>query len=88
MKEHRENGANLEVDVPFLYLTFFMEDDARLEEIKSKYGSGEMLTKEVKADAIRIITEFVLEHQRKRSLVTDEMIEEFMRPRPLFVNNL
>ena len=88
LKEHRENGANLEVDVPFLYLTFFMEDDARLEEIKSKYGSGEMLTKEVKADAIRIITEFVLEHQRKRSLVTDEMIEEFMRPRPLFVNNL
>ena len=88
LEEHRKNGANLEVDVPFLYLTFFMEDDARLEEIKTKYGSGEMLTKEVKQDAIRVLKEFVLEHQRKRSLVTDEMIEEFMRPRPLFVSNL
>lgn len=88
LQEHRENGANLEIDVPFQYLNFFMEDDVRLEEIRVKYGSGEMLTKEIKADTIRICTEFVMEHQRKRALVTDEMIAEFMRPRPLLVNNL
>lgn len=88
LKEHREKGANLAVDVPFQYLMFFMEDDARLEEIRVKYGSGEMLTKEIKADTIRIVTEFVLEHQRRRSQVTDEMIEAFMTPRPLLVNNL
>ena len=88
LKEHKEQGANLDVDVPFQYLTFFMEDDARLEEIRVKYGSGEMMTKEIKADTIRIVTDFVLEHQRKRSLVTDEMIQEFMRPRPMHVNNL
>jgi tryptophanyl-tRNA synthetase len=33
-EEHQKNGANLEVDIPFIYLTFFMEDDARLEEIR------------------------------------------------------
>jgi tryptophanyl-tRNA synthetase len=83
LKEHREKGANLQVDVPFQYLTYFMEDDARLEEIRDKYGRGEMLTKEVKTDTIRVLTELVVEHQRKRSLVTDEMIAEFMRPRSL-----
>ncbi len=33
-KEQRELGANLEVDVPFQYLTFFLEDDDKLEEIR------------------------------------------------------
>lgn len=28
LEEHREKGANLEVDVPFIYLGFFLEDDA------------------------------------------------------------
>jgi Tryptophanyl-tRNA synthetase len=88
LEEHRLNGANLEIDVPFQYLTFFMEDDERLEEIRVKYGSGEMMTKEIKADTIKIVTDFVLEHQRRRSLVTDEIIQEFMRPRSLLVNNL
>ena len=34
LKEHREKGANLDVDVPFQYLTFFMEDDQSLEHIR------------------------------------------------------
>lgn len=27
LEEHRANGANLEVDVPYQYLKFFLEDD-------------------------------------------------------------
>ncbi len=34
LEEHRSKGANLDVDVPYQYLRFFLEDDARLEEIK------------------------------------------------------
>jgi len=34
LEEHREKGANLEVDIPFQYLTFFLEDDDKLEEIR------------------------------------------------------
>ncbi|CAG9333129.1 unnamed protein product [Blepharisma stoltei] len=83
LKEHREKGANLSVDVPFQYLSFFMEDDERLEEIRVKYGSGEMLTSEVKKDLITLLQNLVAEHQRKRAEVTDEIIDEFMRPRPL-----
>lgn len=48
VEEHRANGANLDVDVPYQYLTFFLEDDAKLEEVREKYSKGEMLTGEVK----------------------------------------
>ena len=34
LEKHRELGANLEVDVPFQYLTFFLEDDERLAQVR------------------------------------------------------
>jgi hypothetical protein len=34
------------VDVPWKYLNFFLEDDARLAHIGAEYGSGRMLTGE------------------------------------------
>lgn len=30
------SGANLDVDVPWKWLNFFMEDDAKLEQVKNK----------------------------------------------------
>jgi hypothetical protein len=32
------------VDVPWKYLNFFMEDDAKLADIGREYGAGRMLT--------------------------------------------
>ena len=87
-EEHRANGANLAVDVPFQYLTFFLDDDARLEEIREAYGSGAMMTGEIKKILIELLQKFVAEHQAKRAEVTDELIDQFMTPRPLTVNNL
>jgi tryptophanyl-tRNA synthetase len=49
VEEHKANGANLDVDVPYQYLRFFLEDDDKLAEIADKYGKGEMMTGEVKA---------------------------------------
>lgn len=34
IEEHREYGGNPDVDVSFMYLTFFLEDDERLEKIR------------------------------------------------------
>ena len=48
VEEHRANGCNLDVDVPYQYLTFFLEDDEKLEDIRVRYGSGELLSGEVK----------------------------------------
>lgn len=47
-EEHIANGANLAVDIPYHYLTFFCEDDELLEEIRVKYSKGEMMTSEIK----------------------------------------
>lgn len=34
LERHRELGANLDVDVPYAYLRFFLEDDAELERVR------------------------------------------------------
>ena len=34
VEDHRERGGNCEIDIAYQYLTFFMEDDERLEQIR------------------------------------------------------
>jgi tryptophanyl-tRNA synthetase len=34
LEEHRAKGANLDIDVPYQYLTFFLDDDEKLEYIR------------------------------------------------------
>ena len=36
------------------YLQFFMDDDERLTQIGEEYGSGRMLTGEIKAELIKV----------------------------------
>ncbi|OXB71634.1 UNVERIFIED_CONTAM: hypothetical protein H355_011462 [Colinus virginianus] len=79
-EEQRTKGANLEIDVPFHYLTFLMEDDEKLRDIGEKYGSGEMQTGEVKAILIDLLQKLVKEHQERRAAVTDDVVRRFMDP--------
>lgn len=82
-EEHRQNGANLEVDVPVKYLTFFLESDEELANIKQEYGAGRMLTGDVKRRLIEILSSMVDRHQKARAAVTDAMVDAFMAVRPL-----
>lgn len=52
LEEHRSRGANLDIDVPWKYLNFFMEDDAKLAAIGREYGAGRMLTGEDSSDRV------------------------------------
>lgn len=81
--DHEKYGANLEVDIPFQYLTFMLEDDVELQRIAEEYGNGRMMSGEVKARLIEVMSEFNLEFQRRRALVTDNIVKEFMCVRPL-----
>lgn len=47
-------GGNVDVDVSYKYLTFFLEDDERLEQIKQDYTSGKLLTGYLKAELIAV----------------------------------
>jgi tryptophanyl-tRNA synthetase len=83
LREHRELGANLEVDVPYQYLKIFLPSDDRFAEITQAYGSGRMTTREVKAETTRVLTDLVRGHQERRSRITDEQVHEVMRVRRL-----
>ncbi|KAF5405701.1 Tryptophanyl-tRNA synthetase [Paragonimus heterotremus] len=83
IEEHRQKGGNCDVDVSYQYLRFFLEDDEKLEQIRQDYSSGKLLTGELKKILIELLTPFVTAHQKRRSQVSDEVVEQFMRPRPL-----
>ena len=78
LKEHKEKGANLDIDVAYIYLKFFLKDDDELEKIRVAYGTGQMTTSEVKEICIKAVQEFVGEFQEKRKKVTDDVAKHFM----------
>ena len=135
-------GANLDVDVPWKWLNFFMEDDAKLEQVRRRrravqgkggavqrpwshgspaaapgawdvrgwlagspaapptptywphthtltlqigreYSAGRMLTGEIKAELIALLTEMVERHNAARAAVTDDIVDAFMSVRSM-----
>jgi len=78
VEEHRKLGANLDVDVSIEYLTFFLDDDAKLEDIKQKYKSGALLTGEVKGILAELLSEMVVRHQEARARVSEDVVDAFM----------
>jgi len=83
VEEHKEKGGNCDVDISYQYLTFFLEDDEKLEQIRQDYTKGELLTGFLKKELIDVLTPIVTAHQEARKTITDEMVKEYMRPRPL-----
>lgn len=83
IEEHRKHGGNCEVDVCFMYLTFFLEDDEKLEKIRQDYSSGALLTGELKKILIETLQPMIAELQERRRQVTEEAVRQFMTPRKL-----
>ena len=85
-KLQEELGADLNVDVSYQWLRFFLEDDEELEKIGKDYstGSGEFWSSgKVKARLVEVLKEIVGEHQRIRETVTEEVVREWMKERSL-----
>eukprot|EP00795_Rhopilema_esculentum_P002898 gene2898-1136_t len=83
IEEHRSLGGDVTVDIAYQYLTFFLEDDDRLQQIKEDYSSGKMLTGELKKELISVLHPIVAQHQERRKNITDEILKDFMTPRKL-----
>jgi len=47
------------------------------------YESGEMLTGELKKELITVLGRLIGEYQERRKAVTNEVVKQFMTPRPL-----
>lgn len=83
-KLQEELGANLEVDVSYQWLRFFLEDDEELERIGREYGSGKgefWSTGQVKAKLVDVLKELVSDHQARRKEVTEDVVREWMSER-------
>lgn len=85
---HRERGGRTKVDVPFQYLTFFMEDDTELERIKTAYERGDMESGDMKAVCTKELQAYVSGFCERRAKVTDAVREDFMRPRQLIFRGM
>merc|ERR1719370_967004 len=83
IEEHREKGGDTEVDISYQYLSFFLDDDEKLARLGSEYRSGALLSGELKAELISVLTPMVIEHQARRKEVTEEIVTTFMTPRKL-----
>lgn len=85
-KEQRELGADLDIDVSYQWLRFFLDDDEEVERIGREYGCGQgdyWNTGSVKKRLITELQRIVAQHQERRSKITDQEIEEWMSVREL-----
>ncbi|MEM5836310.1 MAG: tryptophan--tRNA ligase [Candidatus Aenigmatarchaeota archaeon] len=77
VEEHRKKGGNPDIDVSYQWLTFFEEDDKKLEQIREDYKSGKLLSGELKNILIEKLNDFLKEHQKKREKARDQ-VEKFI----------
>lgn len=82
-EDHERYGGNTEIDVPYNYLKFFLEDDDELEQIRVEYSAGRMSSGQIKQRLIGVLQPLVEEHQRARARVTDDVVRAFMTVRQL-----
>lgn len=88
-KQHLEQGANLLVDVPYQWLLVFLESDEELERIARDYGpplngNVRMMTSDVKKIMFDVVMSYLIEHQRKRDMVTEDVLDHFFNPNRTF----
>lgn len=77
VEEHRKKGGNTDIDVSYQWLTFFEEDDKKLQQIREDYRSGKLLTGELKGILIDKLNLFLKEHQRRREAARDR-VDDFI----------
>ncbi|XP_061395149.1 tryptophan--tRNA ligase, cytoplasmic-like [Musca vetustissima] len=83
VEEHRKYGGVPDIDVAYQLLNFFLEDDDKLKTIHDAYKKGQLLTGEIKKIAIDTVTPIVEWHQAVRKEITDDVLQAYMKIRPL-----
>lgn len=60
---HALNGGNIDVDVAYQYLRFFMDNDEELHRVGEEYKAGRMSTSEMKKLCIDVVSKVVADVQ-------------------------
>ncbi|EFJ28676.1 hypothetical protein SELMODRAFT_411225 [Selaginella moellendorffii] len=72
-EEHEKHGANLEIDVPYKYLSYFLESDNEWANIKGEYGGGKMYTGAVKERLVCLVKEMLASHKMASMSISDKV---------------
>lgn len=83
MEEHKELGGNVDVDVAYQYLSFFLDDDEKLAQLAEGYKKGEIMSSEMKKECIAVVQEYVAAYQERRSKIDQDVVDSFMKPHKL-----
>jgi tryptophanyl-tRNA synthetase len=82
VEDHRRLGGNLDVDISWKWLNFFLDDDEELARIGEEYSSGRMLSGEIKQELCNCLTPMVVAHQEARAKVTEAHVDQFFSTAP------
>ena len=83
IEEHRKYGGDPDVDIAYQYLSFFCDDDEKMVQLAKGYRSGEILSGQIKQECIQALLQYVTEYKERRSKITPEILERFMKPHKL-----
>ncbi|OMJ12104.1 Tryptophan-tRNA ligase, cytoplasmic, partial [Smittium culicis] len=78
---HRLNGGDPEVDIPYQYMNFFVDDDELMKKYYDGYKSGDITSGQMKDYCIDVIQKFLADFQEKEKAVTDQDVLDFMNPK-------
>ncbi|XP_010512957.1 PREDICTED: tryptophan--tRNA ligase, cytoplasmic-like [Camelina sativa] len=67
-KDQKQHRSDLEKDIPFKYLSFFLEDDSELDYIRKEYGNEEKLTDDEKENGKKKDVDWSCKEATHRSL--------------------
>jgi tryptophanyl-tRNA synthetase len=82
LEEHRALGGDLNVDIPWKWLNFFLDDDDELRAIGDAFASGAMSSGEIKAKLIACLSPMIATHQENRAKVTEATVDQFFSTAP------
>lgn len=87
LEDHKKYGGRPDEDISYQYLRYFEFDDDKLENVRSRFQSGDMSCGEIKDYLANTLASIIHEHQKNRATVTDETVTRFYSRTPMIYKN-
>jgi tryptophanyl-tRNA synthetase len=87
LAQHKEFGGNPDVDISCQYLKYFELDDDKYNDTCERFRKGELTCGETKKIMADKLVPLILDHQVKKSNVTDEQLKYFYEKKKMDISN-
>ena len=76
-------GGEMDMEVVFQYLRFFLEDDQEFQRLERGFAAKEVTQEDLQAAVTEAVQEQIARFQKNRIQVTDDYLKSFMTPKLL-----